>query len=409
MRLYSLLGEIFRTTDLSKSLNLRSIQFDTLSFLYTEGMDSLCITQVPLQIYNLYLSIYKSNHIETPDVITQAYKNETYSKIIEILDFYNKLNNSVQQVLYHQQIIRIEIIQAFNTVDRVNNYLESINDKYIDISEEYLSKCTDNRDYKVFANWKKEEINLEKKIRCRPMKNAIWIQLFGLIPKILKYIALKNIDTVKIDIKKLENLLNINNLSSELLSSEIDNGKIIYDFGMFVIEANKSKETKELGSCLSFDNILNIFKKKVNTLKNVNKSIDIKFNIIEQCFSILEAINYIVLFVHYASNISPNRKSRNLPWVVNIQEKKTQFIKEIKEQIEAFNAYVNELSSLINSRKKKGSESIKEIFGSDEELIDNLMKENSQILNKVFDQCQESWSISFDNILKETEIKMKLL
>jgi len=408
MRLYSILGDIFRTTDLSRSLNLRSIQFDTLSFLYTEGMDSLSITQIPLQIYNLGLSIYKSNHIETPDVITQAYKNETYSKIIEILDFYNRLNNSIQQVLYHQQIIRIEILQAFNSIDKVNNYLTLINDKYIDITDDYLGKCTDNRDYKVFANWKKEDTNLEMKIRCRPMKNILWIQLFGLIPKILKYIALKDTEVVKASEEKLEKLLNKDNLVTELLPSEVANGKIVCEFAKFVIEANNSKETKELGACTSFENILNVFKEKVNSIINIQPSINITFNIIEQCTSILEAINYIVLFIHHASNISPNRKSRNLPWVVNIQEKKTQFVEKIKEQVKAFNCYLVELSKLVSSKKNKGNEAIKEIFGADEALIDNIMNGNSKLLSKVFDQCQDSWNVSFDNIVKETEIKMKL-
>jgi len=408
MRLYSILGDVFRTTDLSRSLNLRSIQFDTLSFLYTEGMDSLSITQIPLQIYNLGLSIYKSNHIETPDVITQAYKNETYSKIIEILDFYNRLNNSIQQVLYHQQIIRIEILQIFNSIDKVNKYLTSIDDKYIDITDDYLSKCTDNRDYKVFANWKKDDINLEMKIRCRPMKNILWIQLFGLIPKILKYIALKNIEQVKTDEEKLENLLNKDNLAIEILPSEIANGKIVCEFAKFVIEANNSKETKEISACTSFENILKLFKEKVNSLINIKPSIDITFNIIELCTSILEAINYIVLFIHYASNISPNRKSKNLPWVVNIQEKKTQFVEEIKEQVNAFDCYLIELSKLVNSKKNKGNEAIKEIFGVDGTLFDNLMNENSELLSKVFDHCQNSWNVSFDNIVKETEIKMKL-
>jgi hypothetical protein len=408
MRLYSILGDVFRTTDLSRSLNLRSIQFDTLSFLYTEGMDSLSITQIPLQIYNLGLSIYKSNHIETPDVITQAYKNETYSKIIEILDFYNRLNNSIQQVLYHQQIIRIEILQIFNSIDKVNKYLTSIDDKYIDITDDYLSKCTDNRDYKVFANWKKDDINLEMKIRCRPMKNILWIQLFGLIPKILKYIALKNIEQVKTDEEKLENLLNKDNLAIEILPSEIANGKIVCEFAKFVIEANNSKETKEISACTSFENILKLFKEKVNSLINIKPSIDITFNIIELCTSILEAINYIVLFIHYASNISPSRKSKNLPWVVNIQEKKTQFAEEIKEQVNAFDCYLIELSKLVNSKKNKGNEAIKEIFGVDGTLFDNLMNENSELLSKVFDHCQNSWNVSFDNIVKETEIKMKL-
>ncbi|KAG4097911.1 hypothetical protein H8356DRAFT_1674383 [Neocallimastix lanati (nom. inval.)] len=409
MRLYSILGDVFRTNDLSGSLNLRSIQFDTLSFLYTEGMDSLYISQIPLHIYNLYLSIYKSNRIETPDVITQAYKNETYSKIIEILEFYNRLNNSIQQILYHQQIIRIETTQVFNTIDKINNYLTSINDKYIDITDEYLAKCTDNRDYKVFANWKNEEINLEQKIRCRPMKNTLWIQLFGLIPKILKYITLKDVITVKADVEKLENLFNKNNLDTELLPSEIANGKIIYEFGKFVIEANNSKETKELGACTSFTNILNIFKEKINSINNINHSINITFDIIEQCTSVLEAINYIVLFVHYASNVSPNRKSRNLPWVVNIQDKKTQFVDEIQKLLKTFKNYLVELSTLINSNKNNGNKCIKEIFGSDEAMIDSLMNENSKLLSKVFDNCQESWRVSFDNIVKEIEIKMKLL
>jgi len=410
MRLYSILGDAFRTTELSKSLNLRSIQFDTLSFLYTEGLDSLNLTQVPLQIYNLYLSIYKSNHIETPDVITQAYKNETYSKIIEILDFYHKLNNSIQQVLFHQQIIRIETIQAFNNVNKVKDYLSSVNDKFIDITEDYLSKCTDNRDYKVFAHWKNEKTTLEQKIRCRPLKNTIWIQLFGLIPKILKNIFLKNIEVVKADAEKLNALLSKDNLATELLPSEIANGKIINEFAKFVIEADTSKETKETGSCTSFNNILEIYKEKVNNLKSINQSVDsITFDVIEQSTTILEAINYIIILINYAANIAPNRKSRNLPWVVNIQEKKTQFVEEIKGQVQIVKDYLTELSTLVVSKKNKGAECIKEIFGSDEALIDNLMDNNSQLLNKVFDQCQESWNTSLENTLKEIDAKMKLL
>ncbi|ORX46386.1 hypothetical protein BCR36DRAFT_585202 [Piromyces finnis] len=409
MRLYSILGDAFRTTELSRSLNLRSIQFDTLSFLYTEGMDSLNIVQIPLHIYNLCLSIYKSNNIEVPDVITQAYKNETYSKIIEILDFYNKLNNSIQQVLFHQQIIRIQTLQAFNTVDKVNSYLSSVDDKYIDITEEYLSKCTDNRDYKVFAHWKNEKTTLEEKIRCRPLKNTLWIQLFGLIPKILKNIALKNIEKIKADNEKLTALLSKDNLISELLPSEIANGKIVNEFAKFVIEADQSKETKESGSCDAFNNIFEILKEKVDSLTSNNKLTNVTFNIIEQCTTMIEAINYIVLLVHYASNIAPNRKSRNLPWVINIQEKKSQFVNEIKKQIQIFYDYLKELNTLINSKKNTGIESIKEIFGSDEALIDNLMSNNKELLIKTFDQWQSSVSTSLENTLKETEIKMKLL
>lgn len=79
------------------------------------------------------------------------------------------------------------------------------------------------------------------------------------------------------------------------------------------------------------------------------------------------------MFIHYASNISPSRKSKNLPWVVNIQEKKTQFAEEIKEQVNAFDCYLIELSKLVNSKKNKGNEAIKEIFGVDGTLFDNLM------------------------------------
>lgn len=409
MRLYSLLGDAFRTINISESLNLRSIQFDTLSYLYTEGIDSLSLIQIPLQIYNSYLSIYRSNHTEIRDVITQAYKHETYSKIIEILDFYHKLNNSIQQVLFHQQIIRVETLQAFTTVDTAKKYLSKINDKFIDITEDYLSVCTDNRDYKVFAHWKDEETTLEQKIRCRPLKNKLWIQLFGLISKILKNISLKNIDIIKADMEKLDALLKKDNLASELLPSEIANGKIIYEYAKFIIEVEESKETKESGSCESFKNILEIFKELINSLKSVNPSINITFNIIEQCNSIIEAINYISLLAYDASNVAPNRKSRNLPWVVNIQDKKHQFIEDIKGQINIFIEYLTELNKIVKDRKNKGTESIKEIFGTDESLIDNLMNDNSKLLNMVFDQCQGSWSVSLENILKEAESRIKIL
>jgi len=231
-----------------------------------------------------------------------------------------------------------------------------------------------------------------------------------LIPKILKNIALKNIETVKADAEKLNALLNKDNLTTELLPSEITNGKIINEFTKFVIEADNSKETKETGSCSSFNTILEIFKEKVNNLKSINQSIgSITFNVIEQSTTILEAINYIVLLINYAANIAPNRKSRNLPWVVNIQEKKTQFAEEIKGQVQIVKDYLAELTALVASKKNKGTECIKEIFGSDEALIDNLMDNNSELLNKVFDQCQESWNTSLTNTLKDIESKMKLL
>jgi len=86
-----------------------------------------------------------------------------------------------------------------------------------------------------------------------------------------------------------------------------------------------------------------------------------------------KAINYIIILINYAANIAPNRKSRNLPWVVNIQEKKTQFVEEIKGQVQIVKDYLTELSALVVSKKNKGTECIKEIFGSNEALIDNLM------------------------------------
>jgi N-terminal acetyltransferase B complex non-catalytic subunit len=63
-RLYIELGITERALDIAVSLDIKNIQFDTLSFLFTDGIESLGQFSYPSRILQNSLSIYDRNEIE---------------------------------------------------------------------------------------------------------------------------------------------------------------------------------------------------------------------------------------------------------------------------------------------------------------------------------------------------------
>jgi hypothetical protein len=50
-------------------------------------------------------------------MIIQAFKFGTFSKIPEFTSFQRKLNNSIQKAITNRQIIRLELMSAYNWID----------------------------------------------------------------------------------------------------------------------------------------------------------------------------------------------------------------------------------------------------------------------------------------------------
>ena len=101
-----------KAIDVALSLDIKQMQFDTLSYLYTSGIENFgCQPGVKIALQNA-LSIYYYNQIETPEMTIQAFKFATLSKIPEFIDFKERLDNSLQRAISARQSIRIELLIA---------------------------------------------------------------------------------------------------------------------------------------------------------------------------------------------------------------------------------------------------------------------------------------------------------
>lgn len=76
-------------------LSIKYIQQDTLSHVLLEGSTFEYISTMQISALHKSQQIYERNRIETPDSICQCFVNGTYSKVVEFIDFQERLERSI--------------------------------------------------------------------------------------------------------------------------------------------------------------------------------------------------------------------------------------------------------------------------------------------------------------------------
>jgi hypothetical protein len=166
----------------------------------TGHVSTLALTQA--------LSIYKSNDRETPEMIVQAFKFGTFSKIPEFIDFRARLSQSLQKTVTKSILAVNQVFYTCQTWEQVSGVLASFVDSEIlsITSEAALVKLFDNRDVKVIPEWTGSKTSLAEKIRSSPFPYAP----AATAERLTLLRALKAWDS-----NKLENLVEIATYSSQ--------------------------------------------------------------------------------------------------------------------------------------------------------------------------------------------------
>ncbi|KAJ3317961.1 N-alpha-acetyltransferase 25, NatB auxiliary subunit [Boothiomyces sp. JEL0866] len=194
VRLYFEMGAANRALDLADTLDIKQVQLDTISYTYTEGLEYFGNLERASYTFNNSLNIYFRNEIETPEMILQAFKFGTFSKIPEFIEFKNRLTSSVQRAITNRQILRIEYLTPSNWVqmeDRIQN--TNIEDLSPDGTCPYLNldDLFDNRDTSLVARYTAGDTTYLQDIKGEifPLdaKNPenYWMKLYTFIPMIL--------------------------------------------------------------------------------------------------------------------------------------------------------------------------------------------------------------------------------
>ena len=122
--LYYEVGVVGKAHSLATSLDIKQIQLDTLSYIYMDHVEYF-FAEKNKNMVTKTLSIYDRNRLETSEMICQAFKFESWSRVPEFLDFKKRLDCSIQQVNSMIQFFKISIhsCSSYSSVlEFINNF-----------------------------------------------------------------------------------------------------------------------------------------------------------------------------------------------------------------------------------------------------------------------------------------------
>ncbi|KAF8928733.1 N-alpha-acetyltransferase 25, NatB auxiliary subunit, partial [Haplosporangium bisporale] len=240
IRVYELLGAFSCATAIYNTMGIKHVQHDTLSHFITDRAVSFGQFNDALnQLYGAH-EIYHSNEAETPEMILQAYKYSTFSKMQEFIEFQSRLENSLQKMIADRELIRLELLKE-DSVSRAITYLKELELGNLKYDDKFCESRIDNRDTSVMLNWNaKDTPSVEMLTRPAARLGRVWMTLFTLVPCLLKHMA--HLSPVDAEYERLvdtlENLAHDETKTAELTSEEVKLAKIVLQ----VAKAYKIKE-----------------------------------------------------------------------------------------------------------------------------------------------------------------------
>ncbi|RHZ56831.1 hypothetical protein Glove_396g53 [Diversispora epigaea] len=408
IRLYQKIGIFHIPLNLYKSMEIKHMQLDTLSHYLVERSFSLGAFEDATQACYDSLPIYRSNEIETPEMIISAYKFATFSKIQDFIEFQNELENSLQKVFIDREIIRLEFLNASKVTKNGITYLKELDVTDLKYEDEYCKNRRDNRDFAVLSNFNPiNKPKFEEIIRVSPKLDLNWLKLFTFIPLILK-----NIYVTK-DIEDIEDINSLTESLEKLLSQDYQSitleekrlGDVIIklcQLYLIIKEVQSGKKESISKIDAAMDNLINSLK--------VSEPEDISNHTIQELswihfhqFSLfLEACNYSMVTIEIINNIilPRNKKLKNKELIQNIQNLNLtvkKHLEYLKKQLDIFKSIVEGEKSAprIFEYIKAGSHID---FCSDEDNVFEILF----ILNKI----ENNWMASLRDLIQQTDCRI---
>ncbi|KAG0091882.1 N-alpha-acetyltransferase 25, NatB auxiliary subunit [Podila epicladia] len=229
IRVYELLGAFSCASAIYNTMGIKHVQHDTMSHFITDRAVSFGQFNDALnQLYGAH-EIYHSNEAETPEMILQAFKYSTFSKMQEFIEFQSRLENSLQKMIADRELIRLELLKE-DSVSRAIAYLKELELGNLKYDDKFCESRIDNRDTSVMLNWNaKDTPSVEMLTRPAAQLGRVWMTLFTLVPCLLKHMA--HLSPVDAEYERLvdtlENLVQDETKTAELTGEEVKLAKII--------------------------------------------------------------------------------------------------------------------------------------------------------------------------------------
>ncbi|ORX87429.1 TPR-like protein [Basidiobolus meristosporus CBS 931.73] len=407
IRLYQILGVFQRSLELYKSMDIKHIQLDTLSHMIVESGADLGFSEDLVGVIYESLGIYSSNTTETPEMIVQAYKYGTYSKIEEFIDFRRRLEDSLQRHLLDRGLVQEELA-GLTSLDHLRNYFNDFDVTALKHDDKFCDSLCDNRDYEAYANWNPlSEKTCEKLTRPNPQRAIRWLKLRSVIPAVLKAIANDDQElTLAETTGFLESLLD--EQSKEPADQEGLSHNDIWTTKVLIGLARVIGQTVGADLGINVESVLSgvagLFREALSSIKETDTPTP--GLLVRSISGYLEALNYLnfafSIFQKYTNPKGKKQGHRAMDAdTAKIVEK---FVEEMKTLSREFKQYLKELSDSTTPKSK--TKYLAELTKVSIEFVTN--KENNGITNQTIQYCTSSWSNVFKHMSKELEKRSTL-
>ncbi|CAG8502005.1 8272_t:CDS:10 [Acaulospora morrowiae] len=417
IRLYQIVGIFYRQADLYKSMDFKHVQQDTMShYIVARSFSSGSFEEAIQACYDTQ-SIYNNNQSETPEMVVQAYKFATFSKIQEFIAFYKELENSIQRALVDREIIRLEFLTASKVTANGIIYIEELDVADLVYDGPLLSICRsddfyearrDNRDFLVMLDCNPfGKSTFEEASRVSPKLDKYWLKLFTIIPLILKSMRVdQNVDTIKKLVGVLEKLVNdeIKDIKSVTLEERNVAHTVVKLSHLYLIIKEILSGQKESAEKItsSVDALLGALKAVQPPDTSQLTAKELSWVHFHRFSLFLEACNYVKIVNQIIHDmIGPKNKKSSHRELTKI----TQSLSiAIKDHIQHLNKQLINLQSKVEGENTalyifdyiKAGKHIE--FCSAEENISDILL----FLNKM----ENSWTASLKALIKETEARI---
>ncbi|CAG8765236.1 10177_t:CDS:10, partial [Cetraspora pellucida] len=410
IRLYQTIGIFDRPLELYKSMDIKHVQLDTMShYIVSRSFSSGFFEESTQACYDT-LPIYRSNELETPEMIVQAFKYMTYSKIQEFVALRKELENSLQKALIYREMIRLEISIASKTNKQIIEYLQDLEVSDLSYEDGFCTNLRDNRDFISMPNYNPDsKPTMEEITRVSPKLDKPWLKMFSIIPRILKCIHVEqNTNNINLLVEELEKVLTQEtNDKHNIMEQEMQLGNVIAKLGRLVM-AVKEIQNGQKEFAQNFELIAEELSNAIKASEPIDNSqiklYDIKWMLFHQLTSFFEICNYTLIGLGILNE--------------------TLSVKNKKSGLRALAQKLQNMSLTIKNHLlylKKQLSCLKELFKNDIEDSDQILlyiksephvefcdeEENISFIREILGKMKTNWQNNILNMIKEIESKVE--
>ncbi|KAG2212015.1 hypothetical protein INT46_001275 [Mucor plumbeus] len=410
VRMYAMIGVYKRPFEIYRTMEIKQIQFDTMLHYFTDRFASLgCVDQLETLLHD-GLSIYKSNEVETPEMLVKAYQYGTFSKIQEFIEFRRRLDTSLQHAISRIEILRLDYVHSSFQTKYAVQFFQEQDVSELAYNDAFIAARSDNRDFKVFLNCNAQEKPAAEE-NCKPYAstNAVWVQTISYILNILSIVSetKESGRDLAAVVNELKALLEHQDIKSQITEPEYWLARYIADLSNALVLMKSSKD-----ATLVLKSAIDILDNQVSKVDAFSEE-TLSWNTFHQLSTCLEAFNYgsvLIEMMNRALGLNSKDAKRKATEKAKTDPLMASFVdlqSSVKKSLQHIQTIARNGKELFRVQLQK--KICKEILDSDDTLTCLKARDFQNLLQNHVKAMISSWSLSTFQLSEEIDRRVQKL